>query len=99
MGMGAGEIYLQKQVGWIEFTNLIPDDNSLVIQGVSIPSSVIESWQRWFEKQNIPTRIEYKNGGRILYRGVDKMARKLLKVDRNEPCPRGSGKKSKKSRK
>jgi len=53
-------------MGWIRFTRWIPDDDSLYIGGVRIPSSVIESWQEWFEKKRILMRIERRNGRRSL---------------------------------
>ncbi len=58
-------------MGWIEFTRWVPNDNGLVVAGVRIPSSVIESWQEWFEKNGIATKIEQKGGGRVLYRWVE----------------------------
>ena len=58
-------------MGWIEFTRWIPDDNSLVVAGVHIPSFVIENWQRWFEKDGIPTKIERRSGGRALFRWME----------------------------
>jgi len=58
-------------MGWVQFTRWIPNDASLNIGGIHIPPSVIESWQKWFEKDGIPTRIDRKNGGRVLYRWLD----------------------------
>ncbi len=55
-------------MGWVQFTRQIPDDDSLVVAEVRIPSSVIESWQKWFEKNGIPVKIDHKEGGRVLYR-------------------------------
>lgn len=54
-------------MGWVGFTRWIPDDDSLYVAGIRIPSSVIESWQKWFEREGILTRVERKNGGRVLF--------------------------------
>ena len=56
---------------WVEFSRWIPDDGNLVVAGVRIPSTVVESWQEWFQKNGIATRIVRKEGGRVLYRWVD----------------------------
>ena len=55
-------------MAWIRFTKPIPEYRSTFINSVRVPSSVIESWQKWFESKGIQTRIECKNGIRILYR-------------------------------
>ncbi len=58
-------------MGWFQFTRWVPDDETLIVAGVQIPSSIIESWQRWFEIKGIRTRIEHKGGGRVLYRWMN----------------------------
>ena len=66
-------------MAWIEFTRFIPDDDSLVVAGVHVPSAVIESWKQGFEGAGIETQVEHRDGGRILYRWVD--------IDGNAPKP------------
>jgi len=58
-------------MAWIRFTKPIPEYGSHIINGVRIPSSVIESWQKWFESKGIQTRIECKNRSRVLYKWKD----------------------------
>ncbi len=67
----AGSRKGQEMGKWVEFSRWIPNDDSLVVAGVRIPSSVIESWQDWFEQSGIPTRIEQKAGGRVLCRWIE----------------------------
>jgi hypothetical protein len=52
---------------WRQFTKWIPDDDSLVIGDIRIPSSVIESWQRWLEERGHKTEIRTLNGRRAMY--------------------------------
>ena len=73
----AGSRKGQEMGKWVEFSRWIPDDDSLVVAGVRIPSPVIESWQKWFEQGGIMTKIERKDGGRVLFRWAEDESNEL----------------------
>lgn len=52
---------------WRQFTKWIPNDDGLVIGDILIPSSVIESWQKWLKERGYKTEIRVFEGKRALY--------------------------------
>jgi hypothetical protein len=58
-------------MAWVKFTKPIPRDRRSFIDGVWIPPTVIESWQKWFEDRGVRTRVELINRRWILYKWVD----------------------------